>query len=528
MTNDFTTISISEVAEKKITTRSNAIFDDSNGKTFRNIINELANLAYGSNVKVIDDPSLMPPIVNGEMQLEHKGYRFLENIILNGTPILIPAGYNGVIQSVNPPLIGLTGVGMGGVPLFRTLNLDGPVTSIVDAGDGLLLVTTPSAHGILEGQYVNLSDTGVPSYEDNGSRLLTSNNTTFTFCVPLAYVSDVFTGNFDTGANGFIVDFMAAFSEGSAKLFDITMSREPTTLFSWNSFFSQGFYDIGIVRKATFVVADRGELFPIDKGLTLEDCVNTSLNGDVIEALDSFGGGSPMLEIKGAATKNVFVTNSTLNPFGVDQFPIRIDDTVNNARISIFSTPDNDVTPEYYDTSDGGLNQKNPQINAQSNGSRMDSMIQGEVRVKPAGIEVIASQSPEFDPVPLVDLNPSLGDYIANADNERFTTDLTTGALVYIGKKPTGIRPTYTIEATKVGGGSQTLVFAIFRDKNLGAGYEEISNTRITFVTSVVTEKSFSGTFFNIKPQEKFLLYKLSDDGSNTNIHDGTKLMLLK
>lgn len=168
------------------------------------------------------------------------------------------------------------------------------------------------------------------------------------------------------------------------------------------------------------------------------------------------------------------------------------------------------------------LDHKSVIINSHNNTNQPSSMAQGELLINPVGIEVIESAA---TPTPLEDLTPDVHDFLPNGDSELFTLNTTTGEIEYIGTEPIRVFPTYTIEATKVGGGSQSLVFALYR--NEGVGFLEVPNTRIFFDTAVETSKIFSGTFFNIAPNDKFKIFKVSSSGSNTNINDGTKLIML-
>ena len=168
------------------------------------------------------------------------------------------------------------------------------------------------------------------------------------------------------------------------------------------------------------------------------------------------------------------------------------------------------------------LNQKSTIINAHSNTNQPASMAQGELLINPLGIEVIASVA---TPTPLEDLTPNVQDFLPNGDSELLTLNTTTGELEYNGLEPIRVVPTYTIEAIQTSGGSQVLVFALFRDQ--GAGFLEVPQTRITLNTANETSKIFSGTFFNMVSGDKFKLFKVSSSGGNTDINDGTKLMML-
>ena len=169
------------------------------------------------------------------------------------------------------------------------------------------------------------------------------------------------------------------------------------------------------------------------------------------------------------------------------------------------------------------LDQTSPLVTAKNNQGQEQSMIQGNARVKPAGIIVASSPS---TPVPLEDLSPTVGDYIENPDNELIFGNPTTGEFIYEGLFSTRAVLTYTVAASPDGGGSQVLVFALFRDK--GAGYVEVPNTRTTLDTSTDTTKEFTADFFNMDPGDRFRLFKVSNTGSNdTNINDGTKITLL-
>ena len=462
---DFTPISIGQLLAENVNSSAKVIFENLSGLTKRDTSLALANLSYGSAVKVIDKISDMPPVVNGFRQLEQKGYIFTEQIDLDEFPILVPAGYNGFIMSTMPPTNGINATNMAGKSLFNTLNIEGNILTIMPAASpGFVIISTPSPHGILEGQYVNIQDTGDVTYDV--SRLITSNNTSNTFEVPLTFTFTL-AGTFNTGFNGFGFDFIGLFADGSPNLLNVTASKVATTLFSYDSVFAQGFASLGIVRKSNFVVGSRGQFVPIDSGFTFEDCGTTTLSETVVAAFATFFAGSSMLNFTGSLTKDVLITNSKLQPNQPDQFPMRMDGSIIDAALVIDNTPDNEVSADYYDVSGGGLDQTDPQVSATNNGTRPNSMSSAQV-----GFTNIAT--PIVVPIVTQDVPVIIGGTQFISDNLERATATNSGQITNLTKATKKYPITFSALIEKVGGGSTDIGLLLIKNgvMDLSATFE--------------------------------------------------------
>jgi len=449
---DFTPVSIGEILQEPINSESKTIFENLSGLTKRDAALALANLSYGSAVKVIDNISQMPPVVNGFRQLEQKGYIFTEQITLDEFPILIPAGYNGFIMSTMPPTNGINATNMGGKSLFNTLNLEGIITSIADAGGGKIEVTTSGPHGLLDGQFVNIQDTGDITYDL--SRFLVSNVTTNTFEVVTPFTSNL-PGTFNTGFNALGFDFIGLFADGGPKLLDVTASKLVTTLFSYDSIFAQGFTTLGTVRKSNFVVGSRGQFLPLDAGFTFEDCVTTTLTETVIAALLTFLSNNSMLNFTGSLTKDVLISNCKLKPAAPDQFPIKLDSSIIDAALVIVNTPDNGVTVDYFDPS--GLDQTNPLVVAANNGARPNSMVSAQV-----GFTNIAT--PIVVPIATQDVPVIIGGTQFLSANLERATATNSGQITNLAKATKKYAITFSALVEKVGGGSTDIGLLLIKN----------------------------------------------------------------
>jgi len=81
------------------------------------------------------------PLVNGFRQFEQdKVYNFVAEISSSDT-LLIPAGWNGYIVGMHNPLTKYDYTGFGNA--LETLNIDGAISSIADAGGGAISKPPP-------------------------------------------------------------------------------------------------------------------------------------------------------------------------------------------------------------------------------------------------------------------------------------------------------------------------------------------------------------------------------------------------
>jgi len=136
------------------------------------------------------------------------------------------------------------------------------------------------------------------------------------------------------------------------------------------------------------------------------------------------------------------------------------------ALITVIDTDTFDVDDIAFVANDSGnvnrssLDSTEPRVLARDNPDQKDSMFLAEGRT--AG--TIEVDSILNTPVAIVDITPVSGDFIEDAGTERFTVNLTTGIITYIGLQPITALISYELNAEKVSGADQNLVISL--DKN--------------------------------------------------------------
>ena len=473
---------------------------------------DITTFMNGSATEYISEESDLPALSGGFHKLEQgKNYIFLEAMTI-ANPILFPAGWTGIIcrQVFNTDIIEYTGT----ATMFQTLNIDGTIASVADAGGGAITVTTGAPHGLANGDFVNI--TGTTSY--NAERLVISNVTASTYDVQIAFVADE-TGAFDTGYNSIRFFNFNPQNAATANWLDLTSSQSPNTALIFSISASVAFLSPGIIRKAPTIVFDTSFFGFFTEGLTLEDC-------DIVAFTQceffSFPGASTTaraLILTGAATRRITSLNCAFTMGDADQRPVRIDPSITAANEILFLiSPDNDVADEYFDTSAGGLDETDPQVIAENNGTRKNSQTISESRTN-GMLEVDGSGGVD---VPIVDIAPVAGDWIEDPSTERFSVDTTTGLATYNGTKPVTVMIKYSLSASQTSGSAQTV------DIDLHINGIIQTKSTITIITAGVGSPIsgvYNGANFLINPGDTFQLFK--DNTTNTNNTDITNATML-
>jgi len=114
---------------------------------------------FGSSVNIIESESDLPAVTNGFHQLAPlESYIFVKQGITIASPILLPAGYIGYLENTFLDANGVSYINGVTSSLINTLNLEGPITAFADSTteSGTKITVTSTAHGILDGQFVNI------------------------------------------------------------------------------------------------------------------------------------------------------------------------------------------------------------------------------------------------------------------------------------------------------------------------------------------------------------------------------------
>jgi len=474
----------------------------------------------GSAQTLVASEADLPPTINGFHTLDQtKNYTFTEaNVFFD--PILIPAGYIGWIKSTFLSVGSITYLGAGG-SFFNTLNLAGTIVNIEDAGGGAITITTSAPHGLLDGQFVNITGSPEPSY--NQQRLQITFMSTSRFSVQIPFVTLETTGAFDTGFDVVLitdVDFTCPFT---ADLFDLTSSGSLGSNFTTNFITEFGFLSPGIVRNCPVAGIRNGLFGFLTDGLILDNCLSSSIFNVGFISLDPSFTAARGLIFQGASSARVVVDVVALDMSDPAQRPIKLDPSLPSfASVTIQNSPDNLVAVDYYDTLAGGLDQTDPRVIALNNGPRANSMTLAEARIGIALLEVDGSGGP-IDPVPIVDITPTSIDWIQDTSTEEFTVDTTTGLTTYNGLRPISVKIEYSFSVSPSSGPSQTLVFDL---RINGVKEAKSSRTLISPGSGTFASISYDGGNFDILPGDTFQIFKNNQtNGLNTDVTDGIMLI---
>jgi len=465
----------------------------------------LANLSNGSASVLITQESDLPPFIDGFRTLEqNKNYIFTEPATFTN-PILIPAGWTGSIRTsfFTPDSISYTGTGS----FFSTLDIDGIINSIADAGGGFITVTTSASHGLLDNQFVNITGTVVET-DYIQSRLQISNVTATTFDVELPFTATD-TGLFNTGHGSLMFTDFSVTNPFTADFVDLTSSEGIGSSLIFIRCGTAGFVSPGTIRKTQNLLTNACIFGFIIEGLIIENVVAANFTTTNFLSLNPAIASAIGLEIRGVGTKKISVVNCSFDMTNSFQEPVRIDPDVTNADEIIFSrSPDNLVADDYFDTAAGGLDQTNPQVIADNNGTRPNSMTLAES--SSAGILVVDG-SGEID-VPIVDITPMAGDWVEDPTTETFSVNTTDGIITYNGLNPITVMVKYSLSIAQTSGPAQTVEIDLHIN---GTVQPKSGITIITVGTSNFVPGVYNGGNFLIQPGDTFQLFK--DNTSNDN-----------
>lgn len=443
---------------------------ETGGNTFQA---KFAALVLGLTIVTVHSAADLPPLVGGFRRLEQDKVYLIDNQVVTFDEILIPAGWNGFIVSSHVPRNSLVYFGSG--TLFNTLHLDGIIDSIADSTANPtthITVTTSSAHGLAVGDYVNIRDTDVETDYSEPRLIVTTVGSTTTFDVEIPFTGSSDTGTFDTGALGLLHFPAASFASaqpGIGSLYDVDFTPDPQGVFSIDNFAAFDFENIGTIRKCATASVHRAVMTFHENGIVFENCDAFAVNASTIFNINVLNTTSKCITATGADTRAILITEENLKCANPGQRPIRIDPTVTLAQINISDSPDNEVATDYFDTSAGGLDETNPQINAQNNGMRKNSQTIGAGFVNGNLTDTVITDNAFKD----IDF----GTLLASVNLERFTlSNSTNGEFTYIGEKPMSDNLVMTFTAKKTTGGASAVEYEIKFVKDSGVGFVDLDD----------------------------------------------------
>lgn len=163
----------------------------------------------------------------------------------------------------------------------------------------------------------------------------------------------------------------------------------------------------------------------------------------------------------------------------------------------------------------GSLSSLDTQVIAKDNPGFLDSSIQAEVRT---GVTLTFNTvSGTF--VPLVNTVPVPGDFIQDLNTLGFTIDTSTGIVTYTGLNPIRLPIQFGFTAHKDGGGSDGVIFSLFKNN-----VQQTKTNNITTLTSTLQKIVYSGGLFSLVTGDQFQLKIDSNSASSINVFDLTVL----
>jgi len=448
-----------------------------NGQT-RQIL--ASNAYFGKTVVAVYSDADLPAVADGVITLEPTtSYIFMEQFIIP-FPILLPAGYVGVVKSAFVQPLGMgSSINTGGVSMFETLNIDG-TAAITDNGTGEIHIETGGTHNLLDGQFVNIF--GTPEALYNLQRLQISNVTTEGFDVLSVSFINPESGAFDTGCETFFLTDIDMFSAtGIGNWINVTAANSPTSLILIRDITANGFSEMGIIRPVSLGISSALMSFS-SNGLEIIDGQNVSLFQiglvDIGNATDTNG-----IILDGANTLKIIINTVEFLATDTSQHAIRIDPVITSGVISIKNSPDNDVITDYFSLGAGGLDQTNPQVKTKDNGTREDSMSSAQVGFTDVADPIVVTIVTEAVPV-------LIGGIQFISDDLERATATTGGQITNLTKKTQKYQITFSGLIEKAGGGSTDIGLLLIKNGSLvltdtfdiphsvNAGIIQISATR--------------------------------------------------
>jgi len=458
----------------------------------------------GQSVIPIHKLSDLPPLLNGFRQLEQdKVYLFVEEISSPDT-LLVPAGWNGYIVGMHNPLTKFVYTGTGAA--LETLDISGLIT-LIEFVVGGSRVNTFTPHGLLDGQFINI--TGTTSYNQQGLVISNVTSTTFDIQIPFSFSE---AGTFDTGYNAINIMNMNFTNTDTADWLNI-QAANTSSIFRYNNIKAQGFSNLGSLLGGRIIGYD-GNFDFIDNGLSITDIDKADISTTTISNLGT-SVGSVSLAVAGSTTRDIILDKMQFNVNLASQFPIRIAPSITNADlISITNSPDNNIATDYFDTTSGGLDQTDAQVFTFNNGVRADSTTESESR-STGILEVDGSGGVA---VPIEDITPASGDFELDSASAGFSIDTSTGVVTYNGQAQISVLIGYNLEAAQTSGPNQNLTFDL-RINN--TQQTKTIKTLITMGVGDFLSVANIGGLFIINPNDTFKLFKNNiSNTNNTNIQN--------
>jgi len=441
----------------------------------------ILDLTLGPNTVFLRSENDLPAPSGGFITLKQNTEYIQIKRFDYSTPILVPAGWNGVFSAFAYQTNRMRYLGIGAA--VRTLNIQGTVTDVINspANPGTHITIIIGANTLQDGQYVNLVDMTVSDYD--GVALLISNRTATTIDVEISFNGNA-TGTFDTGVAGFDHNSFVLVGDGTNEAFDISISKAPNSSVKLLNSGTFGFNNIGTIRNG-IVVADVYGTSSLENGLVLENCDTGNVGGILHENLNPASTTAIGLTITGALTRALALDKYRALMKNSLQRACRVDNSVINASISLIRCS-HEVATRFFDEKTSGLDQNNPQILANNNDTIESSMasMQMGLTVDPITSTIIVSGLVQ-------DVPKKLTTILFISSNLKRATVSNTGRITNLTEKTQQYSITFRglMEKTAPGGSTNIGLLLVKNDvlnlsetfqipRSVNAGITEVSATR--------------------------------------------------
>lgn len=326
---------------------------------------------FGEDVTPIHSEADLPPIVNGFHPLGvFQSLNYMRHGIQITTPILFPAGYVGYIENKFSDIGGVIYTGAGA--MHKTLMIDGIIAnaldSVLESGVKTQIITSVN-HGLLDGQYVNITGTNEAGYDLD--RWLISNVTPNTFDIDKVFTVSV-TGTFNTGYLSISIrNYLSVAANPASTVLDIESNgSEISNLTILNSAFF-GFNSLGTLRNPIGLFANGCIFGMVNATIVVRDAEISNFENCVFRSLNSLST-APMVNLVGAGTRDIGFINCNFQSENMAQDLLSISNNISQAKIIVRNCLDNRVSENLFDPI--GRDETDPQIDASGNGVRKSSM----------------------------------------------------------------------------------------------------------------------------------------------------------
>ncbi len=357
--------------------------------------------------------------------------------------LFFDVGFEIMIRSFADEVNKLTFSGAGAVPLLKTLDISGQIIAASDIGGGEVQFNTNGAHGLIVGDFVNVSGTDFPAYRILREEITAVTLNTFTLVT--SFEGNETSGRFNQGANVVEVEefiIQGDISTPNQTLFDITLAPFDDSEFFMFHLIAKNFASLGNVDEAGRVDFESSSFFNYASGMNFNNAEKLFFGSNFFDEPTS---ATNIITITGTSTLFhnysgcFFESHPSGFAFSLPKGASPILEDV--AEIHIHDCKDlNFVTSFFVST---GFTQKDVNMFVNNNGLQANSLHYAKANVG-THTQQLVNNTP-------VSLTTATWGFI---DDERFTVDAGTGIITYNGLEDITITGEYKLLITEDGDGN--------------------------------------------------------------------------